>query len=671
MATFIPERSPAVDAQGIRLRRALGALDDAFVVRTPLPRGDWTPDLVVHHPRLGWLMVCVCDARADEVVAERLVPTPARTALDAQLDRLMAAPASGVRLGRMIVMWRCSPEEVRTLAAGYADRLGVTFIARDSVLDFAASVIPDQLVPVDAAVETEIMRRYFPETEIPPSWTTRRAFARDNSASLGPFFLDVRQEAAVRLDLEPTEEGMRVSSDLAIRLVNGVAGSGKTLIALARARLLARHFPDQRVRVLIYNTPIVADIIARVRQTDGGLRRNLLISTFHQWAHAQWRNLHDRRLVIAGPRLVERVIERHRPLVPRITLPTELLREELDFLNDSLITDLDAYVAASRTGRGFALRGDARADVWRLLQKVNQDLDRREHVAWSALARDICLASDHGALERFDHAVIDEAQFFAPSWFQAVRLALRPTGSLFVCADPNQGFMKRRLSWRSVGLEVTGRTRRLRRSYRTTRAILTAANHVLARCGPEDPEDFLVPDMSDMEPGTPPILAMVAAPQDAVDRLLNELDALVGGGGDVSLADVLVVYGDGVPRDLLHARLRARFGDPRVWWFNHPDQKRTPPAGDGADRLRLANLATATGLEAPVVFLLGVERLLGAIEDGTSQDVEDDARRLYMAMTRAGRMLVVMTTRPLPGFLTGVFTHPQPRRDAGDPSGTG
>lgn len=105
-------------------------------------------------------------------------------------------------------------------------------------------------------------------------------------------------------------------------------------------------------------------------------------------------------------------------------------------------------------------------------------------------------------MEKYDHVLIDEAQFFAPSWFQAVRLAMCERSSLFLCADPNQGFMKNRLSWKSVGLDVSGRTtKKLRRSYRTTQAILASANRILAQYAQGDPDDFLVPDLSGMEPG--------------------------------------------------------------------------------------------------------------------------------------------------------------------------
>ena len=41
---------------------------------------------------------------------------------------------------------------------------------------------------------------------------------------------------------------------------------------------------------------------------------------------------------------------------------------------------------------------------------------------WSALPRELCLG-DPVALQKYEHILIDEAQFFAPSWFELVKLS--------------------------------------------------------------------------------------------------------------------------------------------------------------------------------------------------------------------------------------------------------
>ena len=263
---------------------------------------------------------------------------------------------------------------------------------------------------------------------------------------------------------------------------------------------------------------------------------------------------------------------------------------------------------------------------------------------------------------RYGHILVDEAQFFAPSWFHVVKLSLAQHGQLFLCADPNQGFLKSRLSWKSAGLEVSGRTKKLRRSYRTTRAILETATAVLEALGGQgDREDHLEPDLDGMAAGARPVLLHADSPQDALDRLVNELAALAGEGGATPLGAFLVIYGKGVDRRMLHDRLVGWFGAAKVWWLNHSAQKKVPPQGCGAELLRMAYLDTATGLEAGCVFLIGVERLFfsaGAAGAGGGEQAERgeaDARKLYMAMTRAGQRLVVVSSQRLPTEIEALF----------------
>jgi hypothetical protein len=49
----------------------------------------------------------------------------------------------------------------------------------------------------------------------------------------------------------------------------GVVGSGKTVLLLARARLIARQDPSRRVLVLCYNWALAADLAAQVSGDSG------------------------------------------------------------------------------------------------------------------------------------------------------------------------------------------------------------------------------------------------------------------------------------------------------------------------------------------------------------------------------------------------------------------
>lgn len=658
MATFIPQwhRESARDA---RIKSALNALSDEYVVRRPLPPVQCPADLFIQHRACGWLAVCVLHATFSELQEAQLFSSQQREQFEQRLAQLRSLELAAPRLGSLVVMWACTTEEVNVLARYYRQ---ATLASREQFSSHAVQLIARLCQPLPTGSEQYLLGTYFPEAEIPAACTTRRFLARDNSATLQRFFLDTEQEWAAKLDLEPTLEEGELAGDFSIRLINGVAGSGKTLIAIQRALLLARLFPGQHILLLIHNTPVVADVLNRLQRVHGELPQNVAILTFFAWARRQWKLVFQAEPQMPqDQQVVRELVRTHRMRCPSLTLDDGQLIEELDFINDLLLEDEAAYRAANRSGRGFALRETERSLIWALHESVTRALNAGGLRLWSALPREICVAQkQHHVLQRYEHILVDEAQFFAPSWLQLVRLALADSGQLFLCADPNQGFMKNRLSWKRAGLAVAGRTKKLRRSYRTTKAILQTASAILAVLGRGDGEDYLEPLYDDMESGTRPVLLHADTPQDAVDRLVNELVALIEGRG-IPLGAFLVVYGENVNRSSLYAQLCNRLGRDSVWWFNESNQKKRPPQGHDREYLRMAYADTATGLEGSIVFLIGMEPLFayeslaGSTDEAQHARLETNARKLYMAMTRAGQQLFVVSSQPLPGPMQSLF----------------
>ena len=649
MALFIPEWTRASGRQ-LQLKRVLNALDDASAVRQPLRAEASAPELFIEHPGRGWLALAVVDAPFDALDGAQLFANDTRAAFEAQLLAWRAQLPPHLPL--LVLLWACSEHEAQALAGQLGEQPALHLLSREQFAEGGAEGLAALQRPVSPEEDEALRTRFFPESAIPLASVARRRFLRNNQARL---FLDAQQEWASKLDLDMDsdaalpDEQAAAATDFAVRLVNGVAGSGKTLIALSRALLLASLHPRERVLILIHNTPIVADIRERLHRAHGRLPRNLEITTYSSWAHRQWRRLYRAPLAMpADPAYLPQLLRRLRTSWPELKLDEAQLIEEFDFLNEMLVASEAEYMDTSRAGRGFALRAKERSEVWQLFEAVSGALREQGLRMWSAVATEVCRAPDHALLERYEHILVDEAQFFAPSWFHTVKLALRPQGRLFLCADPNQGFMKSRLSWRNAGLDVAGLTKKLLRSYRTTQAILYTADTLLNRTVQDDPEHYLAPDYAGMEQGAPPILLRVASPQDAVDRAVNEIVALAERHA-LPLSSFLVIYGAGTPKKLLYERLCRALGTQQIWWLNK--DKKQPPNGYGPDYLRLANLETATGLEGAVVFLLGMEDLLF---DGTPEH-EADARKLYMAMTRASHRLVMLSSGELPEDAAALF----------------
>lgn len=654
---FIPQWQRSSGPQ-VQIKRVLKKLEGEYVVRQCVADLPWAPDLFLQHCEHRWLAMVVCELPYEALDPGQLFGDSQQTDFTELLSSLSAIDnpehLDGQSIGKLVVMWNCDSDQAKSLWEHYGKPRKIRLMSKKTFQEEGHESLPKLLMPLSHEASQNVLGHYFPEAEIPAICTTRRHFARDNAAKTQRYFLDTQQEWASKLDLELPEEQTDTVGDFSVRLVNGVAGSGKTLIAANRALILAKRCPTQQVLMLIHNVPVVKDLNQRLERVHGKLPKNLTIVTALKWICQQWIKVFGHSPKMPENYIVVERIKHYRQAFPELKPNNEQLFEEFDFINENLIETQDSYIAVERAGQGFALRKEERVQVWSLFESVTTQLAQNDLRLWSSLSRDLCLKDQWDKLDNYHHILVDEAQFFAPTWFQLVKRTLEKSeGSLFLCADPNQGFLKSRLSWKRVGLDVAGKTKKLRKSYRTTQAILRAANHVLAEFTQVDPDDYLQPDFDGMEAGTAPLLIISRSPQDAIEQTCNEIAACLDSGA-IALSNMLVIYGRSADKKLLFHSLQDRFTPAKVWDLN--SQK---TAQDRLDNLRVSNVDAATGLEASVVFLVGFERLLrntARTESVSADDLERNARKLYMAMTRAGQCLILVSSAALPPRIAHLFT---------------
>jgi len=489
-----------------------------------------------------------------------------------------------------------------------------------------------------------LRRLLTPESEVPRTFNARARLARGTSAELDGAFLDIDQEWCVKNDLVLPPEQERVAGSEETRLVTGVAGSGKSLVLLYRAVLFARHNPDARVLVLTHNRALRFELERRAevlaKQTN-----QISCMTFFQWA-SECLGGFDQRILF--PDEVRRAIDQLRHASRSLEgVSTDYLVDEIGWIKDQAMLKPADYLEADRRGRGLALKPEQKAEVWELLRSYQNLLDEQQALDWHNVAlrfRKAACVVKSLRFPSYDAILIDEAQFFAKSWFEVVQAALKPGGHLFLAADPTQGFLRRRQSWVSAGIEVRGRTTRLATAYRNTRAILRfAMDFYQDRRGLEEDEMNLNIPSQEMldamtEPGTEPELIWVPTPQDELARAVNEVVRLKQLGLEPGALLLLHTVGR-MARSLAQA-LELRLGPRQV----HLAKQSMRPASAFCS---VAALDAATGLEAPVVMLLGMDMLLESEADPRLSHEEraelrrDHTRKLYMGFTRAGQKLLV------------------------------
>lgn len=267
--------------------------------------------------------------------------------------------------------------------------------------------------------------------------------------------------------------------------VSGSAGTGKTVVALHRAAYLARQNEDSRILLstfsdalanalrgqlyrLVYNQPKLAERIDVASMDDIALR------------------LFDRKL--GKPKLASRndiagLIATAAKEVPGLKSSTAFLLAEWEDVVDPWQLDTwEAYRDAKRLGRKTRLPEAQRQLLWEVFSRVIASLKSEGKLTHAGLFMHLADAIANREHPPFDFIVLDEAQDVSPAQlkFLAAMAAGRPN-ALFFAGDLGQRIFQQPFSWKSLGVDVRGRSRSLQINYRTSHQIRSQADKLLGR----------------------------------------------------------------------------------------------------------------------------------------------------------------------------------------------
>ena len=524
--------------------------------------------------------------------------------------------------------------------------LGCQHIGEEQFCRYLVKLAVDALPSYSLAV----FRKHFnPESCIPASFNPLQKPQREVDAKLTDLLFDFDQEAVAKADLLLPKESEVLVNELHTRLVTGVAGSGKSLILIVRAMLMARLNQQSRLLVLTHNRPLSGELQQRFRKLTGHWPHFEWL-TFFQWVKRYLPADAWPDVILSGQALEDfmRSLLAENPEAQTFSLA--FLIEEMTWIKDQRLHTREAYLNAKRAGRGIPLSPAQRQVLWKLFREYQLGLEARQAIDWSGVAMrfwKLVVREQSLTLPQYDAILVDEAQFFAPAWFDCVKAALKPGGQLFLCADPTQGFLRRRQSWLASGIDVRGRTVRLDQSYRNSRSILTFATCFYnQRLGDDAEEDGLnLPRLEAIakapDVGAPPQVILGTSIQDLRTRLLSEVLALHERG--LQPGSILILHQSYSALNELALRLRERLGKDEARLLQEG-----APAESADAVIRLSTLNAGTGLEAPIVFLLGSDELFSQEQNPSLGEAErqamvrDHTRKLYMAITRAARQLVIL-----------------------------
>ena len=238
---------------------------------------------------------------------------------------------------------------------------------------------------------------------------------------------------------------------------------------------------------------------------------------------------------------------------------------------------------------------------------------------------------------QYDAVMIDEGHDFQPEWLKLVAQMVNPaTSSLLVMYDDAQAIYGRekrgKLSFKSLGIQAQGRTTILKINYRNTQEVLELASSLAKELlKPADSDEDGIPLIAPISAGRhgpAPLVIKLPTIQAEADYIAKHLKEAHKTGTPWS--DMAVIYHDyaSVGKTVL-ATLR-KYGVP-VTYFSDIT------FAESEDTVKFLTMHSCKGLEFPLVAIPGAGQM--GVVDGRK---EEDARLLYVAMTRATRELVVV-----------------------------
>lgn len=328
-----------------------------------------------------------------------------------------------------------------------------------------------------------------------------------------------------------------------------------------------------------------------------------------------------------------------------------LLTEWEQIVDAWQLKNWEEYRDVARLGRKTRLPEAQRVLLWAIFERVRAGLQEHKLITHPELFTALATKLSKDKSVVFDFAVVDEARGHQRCTPQILCcLGWRSAKCTFFAGDLGQRIFQQPFSWKSLGVDIRGRSRTLRVNYRTSHQIRTQADRLL---GPAVIDiDGNSEDRSDTVSvfnGPPPVIHTFKDEDEEIKAVGNWI-------GEQAKAGVLphefgVFVRSAAQLDRAQAAVKAAGLS-----FKILDEHVETLSG----HVSICTMHLAKGLEFRAVVVMACddeiiplqERIETVGDDADLQEVYDTERHLlYVACTRARDHLLVTSVKPASEFL--------------------
>ena len=574
----------------------------------------------------------------EEVAAEPVAASPVNLAKPIQTDLLFAGLSDHELMSLGVPQEMLS--SVRKINVE-ADLDGIQSIlpveAYEGLFLVAAGDTVDQvLTSRETRIDQKINTEDFVTALKKPESLSRFVVVQDDQAMQAIMNAPLAQW---RIFLHPTQHKLAMGDRSGPVRVLGGAGTGKTVLAMHRAKWLAEHrtLDGQKVLVTTFTKNLALDIEDNLKSmSNKETMAKIEVRNLDAWVHAYMRSNKLEHRIVYGRSSDAAAQAWQAALATKdgaLGLMDDFYEQELEqVVLAQGLTNLDEYRTARRTGRGVVLSRSKRDTVWPVFEEYRGQLASRKlkevDDAYREVAAFMTKEQEAGKkMPAYSAVVVDETQDLGPQALKLLR-AIMPAGNndLFLVGDGHQRiYARNRAAMSKCGIDIRGRSRKLYLNYRTTDEIRKQAVALLEGCEIDNLDDGHdeTKRYKSLSHGPSPLMVTLKGIEQATDKALELSRNWLSQTDELGSTSICVITYSNDVRDA-SAKVFAKAGlKTAVIDENHNLSNKT-------EIVYFSTMHRAKGLEFDEVIVISPSEYLG-------DPLETDSKRklIYVALTRA------------------------------------
>jgi len=446
-----------------------------------------------------------------------------------------------------------------------------------------------------------------------------------------------------------------------VRVLGG-AGTGKTVVAMHRAKRLAQNLTgNNKILFTTFTKNLAADIadnLKKICTTD--ILQRIEVINLDAWV-SKFLKKTGYEFSIAFEEETRKCWSNAMNLSPTdLGLEDEFYRDEWrDVVQAQGIFSIDDYLKASRIGRGKKLSRPNKLKIWPVFEEYRSELRRNNYKEMIDAIRDArLLLENQGDSLPYSAIIVDESQDMGMEAFKLIRQMIpasrESANELFIVGDAHQRIYRNKVVLSRCGINVRGRSKKLRINYRTTEEIRRWAVHLLEGKPIDDLDGGQDTNKGykSLMHGDPPEVSLHATFAEEVETIAEYLKKLKDDG--VGYNTVCLVA-------RTNNLLRQYEGALKLKGVPSYFIKRSQAEDPKADGVRMATMHRVKGLEFDFMIIAGCNEgtmpLTGQWQNqADSEELEEnellERALLYVCATRAKKRVLITSSGVKSSFLS-------------------